>query len=103
MMPLKELREVARQNGSVNVDLADRYALRWHDPEWLATWERWQKARAAWDKTWPFVDMIAFRLPFDVFSPDVVNIGDPVKRAVAQEYLDARVVYKAATQEMLDG
>jgi hypothetical protein len=98
-MTLDELREVATKNKSVNVHLASAYDLRWHDPFWLSAWERWCKARAAWDTTWPYVDMVAFRHEeFGVYNPKVELISDATKAAVAREYIEAREAYKAATK-----
>ena len=98
-MPLTELREVATRNKSVNAHLASAWCLRWHDPFWLAAWERWCKARAAWHKTWPYVDMIAFRHEeYGVYNPKAELITDPTKAVVAREYIEAREAYLAANK-----
>lgn len=97
-LPLPELRELARSNGSVNVDLADYYNLRWHDPFWLSAWERWNKARHEWSRTWPYV---GFKFIPSIYEPDPNLIPEPVHAAVALEYVEARKAYLSATQHFL--
>ena len=94
-MTLQELREVAAKKGSVNVHLATAYNLRWHDPDWLATWERWSRARDGWRRTWPYV---GFKfMPGSIYNPDPSLIPDPTQAAAALEYVEARKVYLATT------
>lgn len=67
------------------------------DPFYWAAWDRWQKAREAWRTTWPHVPFVCFRPePFDVYNPNVEAMTDPAQKAVAVEYLEARVAYNAA-------
>jgi hypothetical protein len=98
-LSLSDLREVARKAGSVNVDLATHYDLRWHDPFWLAAWNRWNQARHAWARTWPYVD---FKFMGSVYAPDSDRIPEPSQAAVAREYNEAREAYLAATKLYLD-
>jgi hypothetical protein len=95
MMALPELREVAAKNGSVNVHLATAWNLRWHDPFWLAAWDRWNKARHAWARTWPYVD---FKFLGSVYAPDPARIPEPTQSAAALEYVEARKAYLAANK-----
>lgn len=95
-LPLGELREVARSNGSVNVDLASHYDLRWHDPAWLAAWERRCAAANAWRATWPNVPFA--EMPKGIYQPVPSLMTDPEKRAVAEEYLSATAASRALTR-----
>jgi hypothetical protein len=95
-MTLPALREVAIKNGSVNVHLATHWNLRWHDPFWLAAWQRWQDARNAWARVWPCMDF-KFIKP-SIFEPDPSIIPEPTQAAAALEYMEARKAYLAANK-----
>ena len=104
MMNLEELREVARKNGSINVDLASAWSLRWHDPSWIVIWERWNKARHVWRENmlrW-FDDIRLghgrFEEGDDVYNPNPERIGDPELAAMAREYIEAREAYLGANK-----
>jgi hypothetical protein len=71
------------------------YENRFRDPEFLAVWERWQKARHAWDKCWKNLPFKCFTEDNDVYTPDPARIPEGTQRTTAQEYLDARAAYKA--------
>ena len=101
MLAEAELRARAKASGSVNVDLATVYELRWHDPEWLAAWERYQIAVNDWDRTWPGVDMRAFTGDGDVYHPNLDLVDEPAK-AVAVEYLTALAEYQQLTKRFLE-
>jgi len=89
---LPALRDAATQNGSVNAHLASAWELRWHDLFWLERWQRWNDARHAWARTWPFVDFQY--LTGGVYAPDA--IPDPTADRVAREYIAARRAYQDA-------
>ncbi|CAB4203395.1 hypothetical protein UFOVP1382_18 [uncultured Caudovirales phage] len=91
-LPLDQLRERARTAGSVNVDLADYYALRWHDPEWLGAWSRFESARRSWRKA-VLTDGVPFSEIPDMFAPVPANLSKPGHRSAAQEYIDAQAAY----------
>lgn len=79
---------------------ATTYENRFRDPEFVAIWERWQEARDAWRKLtdgggapgW-------FTQEHDLYDPDPSRLPEGPKRAVAREYLDARVAYNAKVAE----
>jgi hypothetical protein len=92
-LSIEALRARATANGSgCNVDVASAWSLRWHDPFWIAAWERWRAAQAAWGRVWPNLDWNQYG---DVYQPSPGKIVDLTLRAIAQEYLDARTAYKA--------
>lgn len=95
-LSLPDLREEALKASSVNVPLATHWDLRWHDPFWLAAWERWNKARHAWARTWPYVDFKFIRP--SIFEPDPSIIPEPTQAAAALEYMEARKAYLAANK-----
>jgi len=95
-LSLPALREVATKAGSVNVPLASAYDLRWHDPFWLAAWQRWQDARHGWDRNWPYVDF-KFLGSVSPYNPDPTRIPGPIHAAAALEYVEARKAYLAIT------
>lgn len=72
----------------------DAWENRFRDPAWVAIWQRWHTAMHAWEKAW-----WALRLreggPRSVSDPDPRLITDPVIRAAAQEFQDARTAYRA--------
>jgi len=94
-LSLPALREAALKAGSVNVPLATAWDLRWHDPFWLAAWQRWQDARHGWAKTWPYVD---FKYLGSVYDPDPALIPEALQSAAALEYIEARKGYLAANE-----
>ena len=103
-MNLTELREVATKNKSVNVHLGSAWDLRWHDPFWLAAWERWEKARWTWRENmlrW-FDDIRINKSQFEegdnVYCPNPDRITNPELAAFAREYIEAREAYKAANK-----
>lgn len=75
------------------------YENRFRDPEFIAVWDRWQKARAAWDKCWRGIPFKCFTEDHDVYTPDPALMPEGVQRSAAQEYLDARTAYKAKLME----
>jgi len=93
-LSLEALRERATENRcGGNIDVASAWSLRWHDPFWIQVWERWRAAQTAWGRVWPNLDWNQYG---DVYVPKPAGILDPVLRAIAQEYLDAREAYKAS-------
>jgi hypothetical protein len=92
-LSFEALQAVAVRNGSVNVHLASAWDLRWHDPFWLSAWERWSKARSAWDRDWWFVPIKELG---DLYSPDPARITIPRLAASALEYIEARKAYLVA-------
>ena len=84
---IDKLRELGKN--SCNVHLASPYSLRWHDPVWLASWERWQKARNTWRRT-------MLEVPFALlngFEPKNIEGMEPEAAAVAREFQEAREDY----------
>jgi len=94
-LSIEELRATAIANRSVNVHLASHWSLRWHDPFWIAAWERWNAAKRAWGHVWPGLDWNQYG---EVYKPVPAGILDPTQRAIAQEYLDARTAYHATNE-----
>lgn len=98
-MPEPELRELAKANRSVNVDLASYYELRWHDPFFLSTWGRWNEARHAWARTWPYV---GFKFIPNIYAPDPTIIPESTHASVAREYNESREAYLALIKHYQD-
>lgn len=97
-LPLEELRALAKSAGGVNTHVATYYDLRWHDPAWVASWRRWNMARAAWDQAWPTVPYAEME---DISNPSAQYIINAEHRAAAEEFLAARLAYKALTAHFL--
>lgn len=90
-----DLRARAVAAGSVNVNKASAYSLRWHDPTWRAVWDRWRMALAAWER---IANGVPFKEMGDRYDPHIAAIRDPTARAAAQEYLDARKSWADTTK-----
>ncbi len=66
---------------------------KFQDKEWVASWERWHKAKTAWEKTRL---VVPFReLGAGVYNPEPEKISDLHQRSVAQEFVEARRLYRA--------
>jgi hypothetical protein len=99
-MNVVELVLRALDNRSVNAHLDTPWNLRWHDPEWNAVWERWSAARAAWHRTWPYVDFKYFR---DGISwPDPNSMPEGHDRDVATEFVAAKAALHVAWKRYPD-
>jgi hypothetical protein len=75
-------------------DVTTSYELRFRDPAFDVIWTRWQDARSTWGRVWEGLDF-SLGGPDSRYNPEPSKIPDPVQRAAAQEYIDARVAYKA--------
>ncbi len=87
-LPLDQLREKARAAGSVNVDRATYYSLRWHDPAFNASLDRFNKANREWDADWAY--NIGRSEPVDRYWPDVTKLHDPARIKLCEEFVAAR-------------
>ncbi len=74
---------------------------RFRDPAFVAVWDRWQKARAAWDKAGRDLPFACFTEEHNVYCPDPERMPDAGSKAAAQEFLDARTAYKSLTAELI--
>lgn len=78
---------------------ATDYENRFRDPEFLAVWQRWQDSRNSWRKACENTPFECFTPEHGVYDPDPALMPDEAKRAMAQEFLDARTAYKAKLTE----
>ena len=74
------------------------YDHRFRDPAFIKVWQRWQNARAAWDKAWRDLPFKCFTPEHDVYDPDPARIAEPAA-AVAREFIESRAAYKAKLAE----
>lgn len=80
--------------------MGDLYEYRFRDPAFLAIWERWQKARAAWGKAWESLDFSQGG-PSSRFNPEPDKITSERHRPIAAEFIEARVAYLAFVDDLL--
>lgn len=91
-LPFQKLREVARTNNSVNVDLASYYELRWHDDHFVTIWKRWETARSAWRNHWYEAMPMSLWRGLDVYDPKPETLPEP-HAAMAREFIESRKLY----------
>lgn len=69
-----------------------RHEDRFKDPEFIAVWERWQKARNNWREVSKKVECSLFAPPYETFRPNPDLLPEHAKPA-AVEFLEARTTY----------
>ena len=79
------------------------YENRFRDPEFVAVWERWQKARDAWRRaTYGGGGKGWFTQERGVYDPDPDRMPDEKTKAAAREYLDSRALYCREVQGFIE-
>lgn len=103
-LPFRELQARAEANRSVNTHLATPWNLRWHDPFFIAAWERFNAAQVAWNRAWKRLDWKYLRgtdhpdpaRAHATLWPDVTVIPAGPEHDAAVEYLAAKAAYLAS-------
>lgn len=74
------------------------WTWRFRDPTFIAGWERWNKAMREWERAWWECETknpgAARYQPIPELLPEQSRKGTPI-RAIATEYLAARIAYLA--------
>jgi hypothetical protein len=75
-------------------DVTRSFQWRFRDPNFVTIWQRWQVARAAWEKAWWKVVM-GEGGPDNVYDPDptLMPKSPEAVRLAAQEFIEARRAY----------